>query len=419
MTEYHRLVDRQFRELSRGYGGAEAVTVLRNSRLSKHLLLLRCIARAWPGPPAEREAALSALADAQAQNRAAVDEILADPIVGAWAARTCRRILASVYVDVDLGHLGAIAAAAATRCGSDADVLTPARDGFVMLPTVGAVAVNAARHQPVRVRVRSGEVSVEHEAGAWYRVRRLRSGDAGYAVVLEDTDPYRGGHHVAPAGRLTDAEFDDWQELFAKAWRLLTTYAPERADEIAVGLRTLVPLVHGAPGSADSATMRDAFGAFGLTRPESGTSLALTIVHEFQHSKLSAIVDLMRLYDAKAPDTYFAPWREDPRPVGGLYQGTYAFLAVADMWHRLRTAPDGRAAAEHQFAAARVQVDAALTTLLELSSLTALGRRFANGMRSTLDALHAIEVPDAVLVRAQEELRRNRVAWQERNGRAP
>ena len=48
MTEYHRLVDRQFRELSRGYGGAEAVTILRNSRLSKHLLLLRFIARAWP-----------------------------------------------------------------------------------------------------------------------------------------------------------------------------------------------------------------------------------------------------------------------------------------------------------------------------------------------------------------------------------
>lgn len=31
---------------------------------------------------------------------------------------------------------------------------------------------------------------------------------------------------------------------------------------------------------------------------------------------------------------YYAPWREDPRPISGLLQRTYAFLEVSAFWQR-------------------------------------------------------------------------------------
>ena len=52
----------------------------------------------------------------------------------------------------------------------------------------------------------------------------------------------------------------------------------------------------------------------------------MTLVHEFQHSKLSAMLDLVPLTDPDDHGRYFAPWRVDPRPLAGLLQGVYAFV---------------------------------------------------------------------------------------------
>jgi len=65
------------------------------------------------------------------------------------------------------------------------------------------------------------------------------------------------------------------------------------------------------------------------------------MVHEFQHSKL------------------WAPWRTDPRPLGGLLQGVYAFLGVADTWRALAARPALGDLAMREFAEAREQVDVA------------------------------------------------------------
>jgi len=88
----HNLAPVALSALASGAGGTQAVAALRESRLSRHLLLIRFIADAWPGNLAERDSSLEVLARAQERAPEPVADLLGDPMVGAWAAWTARRI---------------------------------------------------------------------------------------------------------------------------------------------------------------------------------------------------------------------------------------------------------------------------------------------------------------------------------------
>ena len=64
-------------------------------------------------------------------------------------------------------------------------------------------------------------------------------------------------------------------------------------------------------------------------------------MHEFQHVKLGAILDLYDLCDPADRELYYAPWREDMRPLEGLLQGTYAHLAVCEYWRTRQKVTSG------------------------------------------------------------------------------
>ena len=71
----------------------------------------------------------------------------------------------------------------------------------------------------------------------------------------------------------------------------------------------------------------------GAGRP---VELAVTLVHEFQHIKLGGLLHLAPLHDREPTRRLYAPWRDDPRPLGGLLQGVYAFTGVTDFWRAVR-----------------------------------------------------------------------------------
>jgi HEXXH motif-containing protein len=265
-------------------------------------------------------------------------------------------------------------------------------------------------------RTRAVPAEPGRPTGYWRPVRQL-TGAPEVAIGLDDLHPYRHGHHAPPTGRLSEPEFDRWQELFGAAWRLLGQWLPERAGELRTGLRTLVPLAQVDGGAAKSATIRHAFGVFGLTRPPDPAQFAVTLVHEFQHSKLSALLDLVPLSDPADQRRYFAPWRTDPRPLAGLIQGVYAFVGVADTWRALCHAP-GDFDAPARFAYARLQVDRGLSTVEESGALTPAGRALAAGLRRTTDELFAQPVPAAAARAAQQALEQTRRSWLARNGDA-
>lgn len=365
------------------------------------------------------EDSTDALIRADRLDREVVADLVGDPLVGAWIMRTVRQM-----ADGDLAQFGALAAAAAIRTGQDARLASCALDGRVTFPTLGTaltgmdgpVVIDVSRGSAI-ISGSSGSVCLADDDPGWLPLRRLsvRHGGVGATVALEDSNLFRNSYHAPPAARLGIDEVRHWQILFDGAWSLLVRYRPERAAELSVGLRSLVPLKFEDGDMARSGTARDSFGAMGLTTPRSAVDFAITLVHEFQHSKLSGLLDLVALTAPNGTERHFAPWREDPRPTAGLIQGTYAFLGIADTWRGLRAAPELAEHATREFAAVRCQVDVGLTALGQSAELTRNGRAFVAQLRVAADRLLAEPVPASVDREAKAALAACRMAWTERN----
>jgi len=311
-----------------------------------------------------------------------VREILSYPYVQVWAMR-CLRSARSAEFDLDRAHLAGLAAAAALRAGLEAELVLPVRNGVICLPGVGVLAADPGAGRTSVVRVSPSGLRTRNGSHGWQTVRRVSTG--GLSITVEDTDPFRDCQAWAASGRLSDATWRSWRLALAAAARQLGAEVPAYASVIATGLRSVVPMRPGAAGSRRSGTARDAFGALALELPDSVDLLGELLVHEMQHVKLTALCDLFDLFDRADPTLFPVPWRADPRPVEGLLHGTYAHLAIADLWRsRSRQTPGGEPG--RLFVMYRSWVETGLDALLNRAALTPEGQRFAAGMRATVQA---------------------------------
>jgi uncharacterized protein len=416
----HVLPAAQFDAFAAGFGDEVAVGYLVQSQ--------RSISRALLGLVHDRagsvglQAAWDVLTALDRTGAGGLDEVLAHPYVRAWAVRGLSE--QGVSQATGAAYLSAIAAAAAVRAGLSAELTVPVRDGYLHLPTLGRLSARAWAGETVTVttgkdwfgvRTPDGQLAVkldspDPEAG-WQPVRVLRADDA--AMALEDIDPFRDCYGSPVLGRVTADEAASWQLRYREAWGLLTREYPAYAPGLAEGLTTITPLLKAESGRDVSSTARQAFGGVGVALPDSGATLALLLMHEFQHVKLGALLDMFDLYDRSDQRLFYAPWRDDPRPLGALMQGTYAHIAVTDFWrlrrHRLAAVEAETAAA--RFALWRMQTSAAVGALAESGSLTPLGVRFVNGMRATLGPWLDEQIPLAADRLAEDWASQHRSRW--------
>ncbi|MDH6141280.1 uncharacterized protein P3T35_003297 [Kitasatospora sp. GP30] len=395
------LTEDQLDQLAGGYGDGATVRALAAGQLDLTRRLLAAVGPA-AGP------AWELLTELDTEAPLAVDAVLTHPYVRAWAVRC----LSDGTGEADLGPLAEIAAAAALRAGRSTEVAVPVRGGAVQLPTLGRLLVGGSGTAVLRggaaaftVRAPGGaEFRVAHDQPAgerWLPVRRVEL-PAGWTVALEDLDPYRDSHQWPAEQRLTAAALADWTGSLREAWELTQRDLPQYAAGIAAGLNTITPLRPGPSGRDVSAAARQAFGAVGIARPATAPILALLLAHEFQHVKLGAVLDFHDLFDRADQRLFDAPWRADKRPLEGLFQGTYAHLAVTEFWATRVRAYDGLRgeAADHareQLACWRGHTDRAIDTLLGCGALTPLGERFGRGMRASLDRWGSVRAEAAPL----------------------
>jgi HEXXH motif-containing protein len=335
---------------------------------------------------------------------AAVTDLLRHPPVGAWLAHCLRRLHevpdGRRSLATDLGHLCGIAAAAATRAGQTFEITVPVLDRTVVLPSLGR-AVPAPGTGGVVVRGQSGRLHIPAagrrvttvtdpaaDGDGWQSLRRIEiaTGSPRLVVLVDDTDPFRDcyGRPVLP--RLSAAEFTELRGLLRQAWRLLAGDHPKHAAMLAALPLSLVPLLRPAADREVSAASRHAFGSIGMSIPTDPVKFAEILVHEHNHVRLGALMDLAPLHTGPSSIRYQVPWRDDVRPVGAVLQGTYAHLGVADFWriHRHKVHGTGAAAADTEFAGRWDQASRGVNTLAQCDELTAAGRRFVQGMANTL-----------------------------------
>jgi uncharacterized protein len=379
-------------------------------------------------------AAWSLLTELDAGAPEAVDGVMAHPYTRAWAVRCMEG--AGGPPAADTGGFAEIAAAAAIRAGWETEVRVPVRDGMLRLPSVGALRLGGVPEAlvttypdgfAVKAEGRTVRVGGGMAAGPrWQPVRRLSLPDTGvgrWEVALEDTDPQRDSHQYALAGRLPDDATRAWVRDLNEAWHLIGSALPQYGEGVAVGLGTITPLRPVEQNRSISSAARQAFGAVGIARPPRPELLALLLVHEFQHVKLGAVLDLYELFDREDTRLFYAPWRPDPRPLEAFFQGTYAHLAVAEFWrsrlldhHEAGASSEEVAHAEREFALWRSHTAEAVATLTDSGALTELGKRFAVGMATTVAPWLEEPVARGAVVSARRSAEATRSKWMAKQG---
>ena len=419
-TEPHDMPRSQFMALAHGGGNTEAIEALVAAQHSKHVILLHGVKEA--ARPADRPddrlamAGYELLAEVQRSDPGAAAEVIRHPSVGAWALHTLRGDQLLPWARPS--GLAAVAAAAGIRAGMDLEIEVPVSNGSVLLPSLG-IAAASGDTAIVRTGVKevcSGDLCVPLRCGepGWQGLRQFQAGPL--KILIDDVDPFRmPATDGEPTGRLTQRQLAELTETLNDAWGLLD---PASAAEIAALVRVIVPYHAPADGFV-STTSPLTFGTIALSRPPDRYTCAETLIHEAQHLKLCALLDLVRLTYPDDGRRYYAPWRDDPRPASGLIQGVYAFLGVTGFWRRQRTTATGTSIeqrADAEFARWRDCSALGARTLLASGQLTSAGYDFVAEIAEVLEAWQAEHVSEQARGIARRKANLHKERWQSSYG---
>lgn len=436
MITTHLLPEPAFTALAEGAGSPATIRLLRDAQLSKHLMLLHVIAEAAGGDDrgsAAFRAGHELLARIQAADPDAGAWLLGLPHLGGWAHDCLIRL--EQGSPADFGHFACAVAAAAVRIGFSFELDVPVRDGRVKLPGLGSFLVTD-RSSWIRLccdgeRVTGGGhlvadwrllVPDDGSNGAippWSGTPMVRAVTDGLAwdVLLETGDSYLDRYTLPMSTGLSPDEILPWRLRLQAAWEVLVSHHRWAAEPIADGISVVVPLTPHCDTDLVSATTPAAFGAIATSWPPDPVTLAETLVHEFQHVKLCGLMDMVPLVESGEEKVY-APWRQDPRPAGGLLQGVYAHLGIVRFWqaqHHAETDPDDILRARVLFARWRPMIDRAVQTLLDTGCLTPAGVRFAGLLRKQGRDLLSEPVPSDAQEMASEVTLDHWLTWQIRH----
>jgi HEXXH motif-containing protein len=428
-VRWYTLSDRQFESLAAGYGEPEAVQVLVGGQLAKRRLLLHAMAqvsRARTGTAAESfRSALALISAVELTRPDAVQAALREPFLDAWASECLRQVpLDGAPLSDGYADLAPFSAAIAIRARWPFALPMRSIDGTVTIPGIGRVDTGPG---PVQLSgtgdrlifVANGEritidAPYDRPAPAWRPYRHLDAHSA-LRITLEELSPHRNCFGRPTADPLDEAEMSDLRTHVRVAWRILLRWHPEHARALRAILRAVVPL-RAEAGHQMSAASRRAFGAIAIGPTSDGEELALMLIHELQHMKLSALLDLVDCY-RPGSGRYYAPWRRDPRPIGAFLQGLYAHVAVADYWRARRVRPDAPALAEFDFMYWREAVAAAAERAGRSPELTQLGGRFVNGLTATVSGWARDPIDTTAVACARAALDADAIAWRYRHHR--
>jgi HEXXH motif-containing protein len=404
------------REFGTGFGTPAGIAYLNAGQLKKRRVLLRMLVRDASSLGPDYEYVRS------------VPSLLAYPNLGVWIVHCLRRAGSSIPRWADLGYLGWLTAAHRITSGWEGRVDVVVRDGVVMLPGlglarlaspgthgVGSLSVSAGRSS---LFLDDARVVLAEDDPDWLPLRTLDG-----TIYLDDIDPFRDlsdpyakAQLDSSPPRLSAAEAATWSANFLEAVSLLRRHFPDYADGIERVLRSVVPLTATSVANGVSNTSLHAFGGVNMSAAAGPHQFALTLIHECQHAKLSALTDQVELQKPSTVKDLYAPWRDDPRPLSGLLQGIYAHIGVTDFWRVYRTFAGSRSLmANIEFARWRSQVIRALGIAAASPLLTDEGRTFVAAMSEATAYWADSEVPEDLEALAEECSIGHYVAWRVRN----
>jgi HEXXH motif-containing protein len=408
----HVLSRKTFESVAGGTGDAGDVAQLTDTERSWRVTGLLYVieelsAVRLSSPLASIEDARTLLVRAAEADEPAAAEVSLYPTAGIWISHILRRLRGVVKDDsplwLDVGYLHDLAAAAAIRADIDFSITVPVRDGAVVLPSLGMAVFPDPRGEAAEVRRTAGKTTITvgefkvRLAGddlGWRPLPRCESevDGARIALTLDDVDPYRDLCGYSAPAPLDAEALHRWREAIDNAWRILAGQDRRRAERVAAAVRLLIPLPSAEQYRPLSASCDEAYAAVMASMPDEAAQLAVTLVHETQHVMLGAMMHLFEFVDNPGGALLYAPWRDDPRPLSGMLQGTYAFVGVAD-YLRERHEP----IAQFEFALWRHQLGRVLSQLCGDPRLSEYGQELVTALADTVATWADTPVPQKIL----------------------
>lgn len=130
-------------------------------------------------------------------------------------------------------------------------------------------------------------------------------------------------------------------EMIAKALELIDTADPALHQRINQLINWYVPIT--APDDPDvhhSFSATNLKGVIFLSEAYEDLRLAEALVHEFHHNELNVLLQTESIIEPVEGELYYSPWRDDPRPLQGLFHAVYVFSGVIAFLRAVEKAPD-------------------------------------------------------------------------------
>lgn len=198
-------------------------------------------------------------------------------------------------------------------------------------------------------------------------------------LAMSEAHPDKAGNRLDLGGRPPS----EWTATLAEALELIGRYMPELRGEIDLYLHQIVPVGFDAHAHL-SASYQEVIGTVYMTlHPQLMTMVEATI-HEFQHNKLHAELEIDPLLHNAFFPLYSSPVRPDPRPLQGVLLAVHAFQPVARLYQLMRAAGHegtGRPDFERRYAQIIKGNHEGATVLLEHGQPTEIGRGLLDEIR--------------------------------------
>lgn len=152
-------------------------------------------------------------------------------------------------------------------------------------------------------------------------------------LAMAEAHPDKQGNALDLGGHAAS----EWADTLARCLELIARYMPDLRGEIDLYVHQVVPVGYDEHSHL-SASYQEVIGTIYMTlHPQLMTMVEATI-HEFQHNKLHAQLELDPLLHNAFFPLYSSPVRPDPRPLQGVLLAVHAFLPVARLYQLMRAA---------------------------------------------------------------------------------
>ena len=198
-------------------------------------------------------------------------------------------------------------------------------------------------------------------------------------LAMSEAHPDKEGNALSLGGHPAS----EWTEVLGRGLELIGEYMPELRAEIDLYLHQVVPV--GFDDHAHlSASYQEVIGTVYMTLHPQPMTMVEATIHEFQHNKLHAQLELDPLLHNAFHPLYTSPVRPDPRPLQGVLLAVHAFLPVARLYQLMRAAGhEGTASPDFERRYAQIVAGnhEAARVLLEHGQATPVGQGLLDEIR--------------------------------------